>query len=123
MTVSPRRILDGLIAAGEIDDLETSRAQRRCPRFENALLIWPAMGQRPCGILNPAGMRRVVPVRVPGDPTHSATLDPEARVHAGIAGHAPPPKAPTVAAAGLPIRLRPFVQLTCGRKRLASMRS
>ena len=51
---------DGLIAAVKVDDFQPRRAKRNCARFKNALLIRPAMNQRPDGILNAAGMRQRV---------------------------------------------------------------
>src|SRR5580704_9734400 len=63
-----------LIAAVQIDDLQARSAKRNSSRFENALLIRPAMQQRCDRILNSAWMRNVVTMREPSDPAQLSYL-------------------------------------------------
>src|SRR5271167_4332577 len=68
------RVRDGLIATVQIDDLQTRRTERDSSRFENALLIRPAMQQRCHRILNSAWMRSAITMREPGDPAQLSYL-------------------------------------------------
>ena len=63
---------EGLVAALEIDDLQTDRAERYVPRLESPLLVRPAMSKRARDPVDNSAIYKAVPMSESRNPAQNA---------------------------------------------------